>query len=136
MLHDTVALLKKAMDDAQEAANSDTKGSAGDKHETGRAMMHLEGEKNAQQLGEKIKLLRVLQQIKPDVELQKIQLGSLVKTNQGNFFIAIPLAKVEIEEHSVFCISPASPLGKELMSCEKGAEFEFNGRKYRVEGFV
>jgi hypothetical protein len=136
MVNESIDVLKKALDDAQEGANSDTKGSAGDKHETGRAMMHLERDKNAQQLNEKIKLLRVLDQMKPIKAHNKVQLGSLVKTNQGNYFIAIPLAKVEVEKEIIYCISPVSPIGKQLMNCEKNASFEFNGKNYLVEGLI
>jgi len=37
---------KSAMESAEESARNETKSSAGDKFETGRAMMHLEKEKN------------------------------------------------------------------------------------------
>jgi len=133
---ENIEVLEKALNDAQEGANSDTKASAGDKHETGRAMMHIEREKNAQQLSEKIKLLRVLDQIEANNAHYKVQLGSLVKTDQGVFYIAIPLAKEEFEKHTVYCISPVSPIGKQLMDCEKNAAFEFNGKHYTVEGLI
>lgn len=136
VVNENINVLKKALDDAQEGANSDTKTSVGDKHETGRAMMHIEREKNAQQLYEKIKLLRVLDQIEPNRAHQKVQLGSLVKTNQGVFYISIPLAKEEFEKHIIYCISPVSPIGKQLMDCEKNAAFEFNGKHYLVEGLI
>ena len=41
-----------ALKDAQEGANNETKSSAGDKHETGRAMAQLETEKLNTQLNE------------------------------------------------------------------------------------
>lgn len=136
MVNESIDVLKKALDDAQEGANSDTKGSAGDKHETGRAMMHLERDKNAQQLNERLKLMRVLDQMKPDLAHKKVQLASLVKTNHGNFFIAIPLAKVEVEGQIIYCISPVSPIGRKLMDREKNDSFEFNGKHYLIEGLV
>ena len=40
----------QAMQNAQEAANSEEKSSAGDKYETGRAMNHLEKDMHARQL--------------------------------------------------------------------------------------
>ena len=45
-------VLKKRGASLQESLNSETKSSAGDKHETGRAMVQLEQEKLGQQLQE------------------------------------------------------------------------------------
>ena len=44
------------MANAQESANAEEKSSAGDKYETGRAMMQIERDKAAQQLNESMKL--------------------------------------------------------------------------------
>src|SRR6478609_11532726 len=54
---------KQAMADAQESANAEEKSSAGDKYETGRAMMQIERDKAAQQLHEAIKRQQGLDQI-------------------------------------------------------------------------
>jgi hypothetical protein len=43
---------------AQDSANDETKSSAGDKYETGRAMMQLEIENNSKQLTEALKSAR------------------------------------------------------------------------------
>ena len=59
------------MDEAQQAANSDTKSSAGDKHETSRAMAMLEKDKAANQLAEANKLKQLLSQINPKQFLKK-----------------------------------------------------------------
>src|ERR1700761_1589374 len=45
----------EAMTQAQEAANSEEKSSAGDKYETGRAMGHLQKDMHARQLAEALK---------------------------------------------------------------------------------
>jgi hypothetical protein len=52
-----------AMQNAQEAANEEGKSSAGDKYETGRAMMQIERDQAAAQLDESLKLKRTLHQI-------------------------------------------------------------------------
>jgi hypothetical protein len=48
--------VKKTMAEIQESLLSETKSSAGDKHETGRAMLQLEREKAGNQLVEIIKI--------------------------------------------------------------------------------
>lgn len=131
-LNKSIDELKKAWIDAQHSANADNKGSAGDKHETGRAMMHLEVEKNAKQLAERMQLLKVLALIDPKEKHIKAQLGSLVETNQGNYYIAIAIGKVEVENKDFYVISPASPIGKSLMGSEKGSNFNFNAKDFVV----
>lgn len=131
-LNKSIDELKKAWVDAQDSANADSKGSAGDKHETGRAMMHLEVEKNAKQLAERMQLLKVLALINPKEKHEKAQLGSFVETNQGNYYLAIAIGKVEIENNNIFIISPASPIGRCLMGCEVGSNFSFNAKNFEV----
>ena len=128
-----IAMVSGAMLAAQEAANEETKGSAGDKHETGRAMMHLEKEKNARQLVEHLKLKKVLAQINPEETHQTARLGSLIFTNTGIYYLAIPIGKVEISGGFYFIISPVSPIGKVLLNAIKGSEIRFKGRNIIVE---
>ena len=47
-----IATARQAMSEAQTAANEESKSSIGDKYETGRSMMQIEGEKAAHQLAE------------------------------------------------------------------------------------
>lgn len=88
------SLISKAIEHAQLAANEETKSSAGDKYETGRAMMQLEIEKQSVQLAEAMKLKHVLSQINPEKTTETIQSGSLVFTDQGNFYISISAGKL------------------------------------------
>ena len=131
-----IALVTDAMKAAQEAANAETKGSAGDKHETGRAMMHLEKEKNARQLAGHLKLRKVLAQINPVESHKKGRLGSLIKTNSGIYYLSIAIGKAEVGGENYFIISPVSPIGKLLMNAEVGSELSFNGRKIVVEDII
>lgn len=131
-VEESIATLQKAMDESQEAANSDQKGSAGDKHETGRAMMHLEKEKNARQLAERLKLREVISLLNPDEEVNSGQLGSLIKTDNATYYLAIPMGKVELDGNEYLVISPVSPIGQVLLSKKMGDTFIFNGRESKV----
>ena len=131
-----IALVTNAMKAAQEAANTETKGSAGDKHETGRAMMHLEKEKNARQLDEHLKLRKVLAQINPEETHRQVGLGSLIMTNSGIYYLSIPIGKIEVGGEFYFVISPVSPIGKLLMDAQVGSALSFNGRKIVVEEII
>lgn len=120
----------------QKSLASETKSSAGDKHETGRAMLQLEMEKAGQQLAS-IKLLKeTLQKVDIENTSEKIRLGSLVITNKGNYFLAISMGKVSIEKTPYFVVSVVSPIGKLLLGKQKGDAFNFNGMQYQILGIL
>ncbi len=124
---------RNAMEAAQEAANSETKSSAGDKYETGRAMAQRERDMSAAQLAEALKLKKDLEQINVEAIYESAQRGSLVMTDQGNFFISISAGKLIIENTDYFAVSPASPVGAGLNHHKVGEEVSFNNRKYRIK---
>jgi len=128
--------LELIIKEAQHAANNETKSSAGDKHETGRAMAQLETEKLTKQLGEALKLTELLHKINPQEKHQLIGLGSLVITNNGNFFIGASLGKIEYEEQIYFAISAVSPIGKILATKKEKETFSFNNRTYTISSIT
>jgi hypothetical protein len=117
---------------SQKALQSETKSSAGDKHETGRAMLQLEMEKAGQQLASIHTMKTILQRIDIKNTSENIRLGSLIITNKGNYFLAISLGKVTVENTPYFVVSVVSPIGEQLLGKQKGDEFVFNGMKFQV----
>ncbi len=122
-----------ALKDAQDGANNETKSSAGDKHETGRAMAQLETEKLTVQLTEANKLKTLFQKIDNTQKFETIVTGSLIKTNKGLFYLTVGLGKVIIEAKTVFVISTASPIGKLLLNKKEKETFSFNNINYLIE---
>ncbi|MEJ6582469.1 MAG: hypothetical protein QNL61_08510 [Crocinitomicaceae bacterium] len=118
-------------DDLNNDLSSDHKSSAGDKHETGRAMTQLEQEKLAGQLNQLEQQKETLSKIEINSP-SKIQFGSLIKTSSGTFFMSIGLGKVEIKNAPVFCVSTSSPAGQKLMDLTSGDSYEFNGIKNTI----
>ena len=127
-----IAVAKQAMDQAQQAANEETKSSAGDKFETGRAMMQLEKEKYARQLAVALDLRTALSRINVEKTYHSVQPGCLVETTGGRYFIAISVGKIALDELEYFAISAASPIGAVLLNQKKGAEVQFRERKIRI----
>ncbi|MBL0329305.1 MAG: 3-oxoacyl-ACP synthase [Bacteroidetes bacterium] len=121
---------------AQESANDDTKSSAGDKHETGRAMAQLEQEKSAHQLNEALELKKILEKINPDFKADSVQLGSVVLTDKGHFFIAIPVGKLVLDSVTYFAISITSPIGSKIKNLRPGDSFEMNGMHYKIKSIL
>jgi transcription elongation GreA/GreB family factor len=116
----------------KEALLSETKSTAGDKHETGRAMLQLEREKQGQRLVEAEKMQQTLKRVPLQGKKDTVALGSLVRTDKATFFIAVSAGKFENEEIDIFCISAKTPIGKLLLGKTAGEVFEFNRRKSTI----
>lgn len=124
--------IKKVIEEIESTLFSETKSSAGDKHETGRAMVQLEREKLGQQLAEAEKTREQLQRIQPDKTSQLATSGSLVMTNTTKYYLAISAGKFENEQEVVYCISANTPIGKQLLGKKKGDTFRFNGLEQTI----
>ena len=119
-----------------EDSKNDSKGSAGDKHETALSMMHIEQEKLNHKLKEFLEQKTVLDKIDPAVVSDKIALGSLVQANGIQLFVSLALPKIKIDNINVIALSPQSPLGQMLMGQEVGYSFEIHSTKYTIESVV
>ena len=128
-----ISELNTILQEAQDAANSETKSSAGDKHETGRAMAQLETEKLTAQLSEALRLQETLSKINITETLKQIVVGAVVITNNGNFYVSVSLGKLEIEREQFFAISSQSPIGKLLITKKEKDSFSLNGKIYVIE---
>lgn len=124
---------RKAMEEAQESANSESKSSAGDKYETGRAMAQLERDRHAQQLDGALTLERELSRINVEKEYTIVQPGSLVETSRGQFFISISAGKLTVGKTDVFAVSPGSPIAVVLAGRKAGDTVMFNKLLYEVK---
>lgn len=90
------ATVNEIMASNQKSLESETKSSAGDKHETGRAMLQLEMEKASQQLLFVEQMKDILRKIDIEDRSNSAIQGSLVITTSGKYFLAIGLGTVNI----------------------------------------
>ncbi len=125
-----IATARQAMEAAQEAANSESKSSAGDKYETGRAMAQLERDRHATLLADAVKQQQELSQIDAQKTYVTAQPGSVVLTSQGNYFIAISAGKIRVDGVDYFAVSPASPIAVALKNKAAGQSVAFNKMTY------
>ena len=121
------------IDSLQEALTSETKSSAGDKHETGRAMIQLEREKLGNQLAEAQLLQELFKKIPQQASLSKVGLGSVVFTDQQNYYIGISAGELKINGVSYFAIAPNTPIGKLLLGKTVGDMVVFNARQMVIQ---
>lgn len=124
--------LRSHIKSLEESLYNETKSSAGDKHETGRAMVQLEREKTGKQLFEAEKLEKLISKVSIENTSEFIRLGSLVLTSEVNYFIAISVGKVEVKNVSYYAIAPDTPIGKLLLGKKKEDEVIFNGSRFRI----
>jgi transcription elongation GreA/GreB family factor len=132
-IQEQIKTLQEAMDAARASGNEETKSSAGDKYETGRAMMQLEVEKNSSQLQEATKLKNVLERIRPEVVFPSAQTGSLLITNQGNFYLSVSAGAFTIDNQVYQTLSTSSPLGAKMVGLKAGAVFVFQTKNFTIE---
>ncbi len=128
-----IASATQAIQLAQASANEETKSSAGDKYETGRAMAQLEIEKNSAQLAEAQKLKQILTKINPEKKTETVHSGSQVITNQGNYYIAIAAGQFTLNGKLYYVISPSSPIAQKLLGLKEGDQFSFNKKEFSIE---
>jgi transcription elongation GreA/GreB family factor len=132
VISERIAGIKLQMEELVRDAANDSKSTAGDKHETSRAMMQLEQEK----LGSQLRILEDQQQqlalISQLQQSPKIINGSLIETDRGNIFIGVALGKLNAGGQDVICITNQSPLGKLLTGKSSGDSVSLNTIKYTI----
>lgn len=131
LIAEKVQSLKIALSQITESANNETKSSAGDKHETARAMMQLEQEKLSRQINDALQVQAELSSL-PKNTSTSVTKGSLIYTNRGQIFIAVAIGKIEFEKNTVIVISDKSPLALKFMGLKQGASLDFNGVNYQI----
>jgi transcription elongation GreA/GreB family factor len=129
---ENVGYIKDAMARISQSRDSETKSSAGDKHEVGRAMMQLEQEKLGIQLDQANAILEVLYKVNLSIKPVEIGFGSLVDTNKGHFFLAAAVGKLTINEQITYVISMASPIGMAMLGKTIGESFSFNNNSFDI----
>jgi len=135
-LNDKLKDLNAMMDDLNEASKNETKSTVGDKHETSKAMMHIEQEKLGSQIKEIESQIKEFNAINFTTVTNNVVLGSLVKTTKGYFFIAAATGKMQIDDKTIFAISNKSPLGLKLMGLKENESIEFNKTNYTIKSII
>ena len=89
--------------------------------------------KNAgKQLNEIEKVIRQLDKVNISDTSETIRLGSIIETNQANFFISISVGKLQVHDTIYLGVAPAAPIGRCLLGKVKNDQFNFNGVVYKI----
>lgn len=130
---DRIRTIETSLKAVRESRNNETKSSAGDKYETGRAMLQIEEDNYQKQLHQALLLKNQLEQIKVTGQSSLADSGSLVVTDHGEYFISIGLGEVRLGDKSYYCVSAAAPMGQKIMGQQAGFQFEFNGKHLEIK---
>ncbi|WP_370226936.1 3-oxoacyl-ACP synthase [Mesoflavibacter sp.] len=120
------------IEDIKQSLQSETKSSAGDKHETGRAMLQLEREKAGHQLAEIEKTKQILSKINTELTSKNIGLGSVVFTTTSNYFISISAGEIKVESEVFYAISANTPIGQLLLGKSVGDKVTFRNMSFEI----
>jgi negative regulator of genetic competence, sporulation and motility len=116
----------------QMALENESKSSAGDKHETGRAMLHLEMEKASQQVAVIAKMQEIMDKIDFSKSSDHIKLGSLIITDNGKYYLSISAGLIRIGSEDYFALSPSSPAGNLFLGKRKGSAIHLSEKQIRI----
>jgi transcription elongation GreA/GreB family factor len=124
--------IQRTILDLQNSLVTETKSSAGDKHETGRAMLQLEREKAGQQLAIVENVKQILAKIDVTATAAQTRLGSVVYTNKANYYIAISAGVLKVENDEFYAVSAATPIAKCLLGKKAGDHITFAGQSFKI----
>lgn len=126
------AAADKQLQDLKEDLLGESKSSAGDKHETGRAMVQLEMEKLSDQRKELQLMLDQWSKIDFTVITSRVQIGSIVITNAGKFFLSVPLGTIVYDSETIIVLSSRSPLALQLFGKSVNDIVKLNNHQYKI----
>lgn len=132
MLQQKLSEAQHSLVTTQASLGNETKSTAGDKYETGRAMVQIELQKMADQRDKIDVQLQTLAKVDPQKACTKVEFGSLVETDKERYFVAIGLGKIEVADGACFVISLDSPIGKALQGKSAGDQLNFQGREIMI----
>jgi hypothetical protein len=132
LLDTAIVEVKHQMQELVTHAANDSKSSAGDKHETGRAMMQQAQEQLGKQLQEAEIKRASLARIQTLSPTEVIGEGSLVITNENVLLLAAPLGKIHFEGKDFFVISMQSPLAQALKGKKNGDTIIFQQKQINI----
>jgi transcription elongation GreA/GreB family factor len=135
-LNEKIDWLKNDLAEMKASKENETKSTAGDKHETARAIAQTKEDQLNTQLNETLSQKAQLEAIDISQSHSIITKGSVVQTNKGYFYISVALGKITVDDIVVFSLSAQSPLGSKLMGLKINDTVAVNGVGYFVEGVL
>lgn len=133
ILQQKIAEIEAAIAERRAAIANETKSSMGDKYETTREMLQQEINMNLERLNKVLVEIDILNKIDTGSRSQAAVNGSVVITNNGNYYIAVGAGKLLLNKELYYSVSVSSPIGVQLKGKTKRDTFYFNNREYIIQ---
>ena len=128
-----VELYEQTILQAQQAANSESKSSVGDKYETARAMAQNDIALFSSRLvAAKENLETANNLLTAQNTNEKVENGSFLKTTIGWIVIGISIGNVQLESETIFTASESSPIAKALLGKKENETILVNQKEIRI----
>ena len=124
--------LSSMVDTLNDSAINSDKCVVGDKHHTFRAQTQNEQELYVKQLNLAINELNTLRLISKEKKFNKGELGALLETTNGVYFLATSIGIEKIDNQDIMILSPISPIGNLLLNKTKGDKITFRGSEIKI----
>ena len=133
-LTEAVQEARSAMEELSSSLGKETKSTAGDKHETGRAMVQREME----QAGERLARCEVMHAVASRLDLDRTRTsvgpGAIVVSGETRLLIGVGLGPFEVPGIGRFhAISADAPIAVALSNGRAGEQREFRGRSWVIQ---
>jgi len=135
-IENRLIIINATISEIRESLMSETKSSAGDKHETGRAMLQIEREKAGNQLAEIQKVKQTLLKIDVTKTSNIVGLGSIVYTTKNNYFISISAGEIKANNIAYYAVSPNTPISQLLLSKKSGDKISFRDQSFQITSVI
>lgn len=123
--------LREAIDNAQKEAASH-KGRMESRYDTFREEAQAKRDDYKKQLLNIQKSLSILNEMPVEIT-DTVQLGSIIETSKNNYFISIgTLDAIDVDGKKYLLVSSESPIGQTFLGEKSGDEFEFRGKKIKI----
>lgn len=124
---------QNAVNDLQESLESEGRSTAGDKHDTARAMVHNELDKTKKSMMEVRKQQEFLSQILSVNDKDQVSAGSLIQTDKNNYYFIGPgLGMIKVNTVTIACVSPTAPISQQLLNKGIGDKISFNQLSFEI----
>lgn len=132
IIHKRLETIKSNLVQLMESKQNETKSSAGDKYETGMAMIQNEEDLYKRQLANTQQILVQFQKIDASKQCVNVQPGALIKLPAGWFYMGAAMGKITVNDIDVYCISLQSPLGGALKNLHLNEKVCFNEQCFTI----
>ncbi len=118
----------------RESLGSETKSSAGDKHETGRAMIHSEQARVQDSVNRLEGMLSKLRQYAAVIgPIQRVSPGALVETTGPWVLVGVPMGKVQLPDALVLCVGAEAPLAQQWHGAQPGDQVVLGSQQLTIQ---